>query len=377
MATSEQSLWYKCKKELVVGIEDRKNMIYYEGQYETKESRARWKCVVVYFQGDIQEEGHKLEMDPEYFAFAPSYSREGTIVLLRNRFSISFPDIASTIVHQDGTEDKNVENNAHAFDTDTDLGILLVKPARMDNHEALYDNLVSRPATSARHLSALLRNFGVSETSRLILVGFSKGGLVLLTLFAEYGNLRIALDEQDDNSVVPMLDWEEPSFVALPSYEPQQRIGRTNTPRSHLTRYSKDILLLFDRISYIHILDGHRFPTQAQITQKVAQWLFDRAFTAFPAFILVHATPRQICDRRRTFIMIEHQHFLQTFEQFFQALVSNRSSTNLPSAFFSSLFSHFEYFQNEKASSSLHSHFDIHLVFSLSPLNATPLLLHS
>ncbi|KAL6066530.1 hypothetical protein QOT17_009514 [Balamuthia mandrillaris] len=248
-----------------------------------------------------------------------------------------------------------------------DANVWIIRPARMSQLSSEYDHLLF-PGRGIPHLNALLEDAFAQTDTRfrelpLTLVAFSKGGLVLNHILAEFSSTCLFSNHSCHSSSASsssrtstpllslcspsslLLDWEsEEAGNALPTWlEPSQRIARTKTQyRDSLLFTHRDTVVEFmERVEEMHWLDCHRFPTNDVVIDFLATYLKERWSQRATRTALkevkkgeegtegeerkegreeheskaklrwsVHSTPRQLNDPRRTFIRSEYDHFI-------------------------------------------------------------------
>jgi len=256
---------------------------------------------VIFFPGDIQDieermiSGHESEWI--------NYSLENTAVLLYDKFK---------------------EHNCN---------IIVIRPDRRVGSVNEYDNHL-RPGKGIAHLESVYQGVLKDIQSRIgchfdekmpiILVGFSKGSLVLNHFIAELATVIECSQSSQPPQLV--LDWEpDRKTYKLPNYEPSRRIARTNTPAS-IAMDHKDVILQFmSRVTAIHWVDGHRFPTDQQVIRAASSFLFKEDESKHKTKIYVHYTPRQVQDSRRKWIKIEQDLFVETLKTIREAVLVTKS----------------------------------------------------
>lgn len=118
-----------------------------------------------------------------------------------------------------------------------------------------------------------------------------------------------------------ILDWQHShNGIQLPSYEPSFRIARTHTRTEKMESYVDEILSFFDRVSHIHYVDGHRFPTNPRVIETCFNYLAsfqetEKTTNQNEKILFIHTTPRQIADRNRKWIHAEYSLFLSHIKQ--------------------------------------------------------------
>jgi len=318
--------------------------VYFSFVCKEKENRMVCLCAkdatknIVFFQGDIQDDQDSMQRHPIYHEYT-KYSLENTATLLFERF-------------------RPLKCN-----------VFIIRPSRFESSRSVYECPL-RPELATLHLEALLRQgsarlqhvlgFKVDDQLPRILIGFSRGVLMLNRLLSELATAVLYMREHTDPTTkeqqqqeedIPngILDWEsaEASKV-LPSWEPSFRHNiirhqndhhftekdhrsQENRARSPRVSYWCRVLQWFAQAEIWHWLDGHRFPTVAVVVETARDYYHDlqqsrvstdsqSPFTCLGnVWIAVHGTPRQLNDPQRTYIRMEHTRFLSLLGKYISA----------------------------------------------------------
>lgn len=214
-----------------------------------------------------------------------------------------------------------------------DANIWIVCPSRFtQNHLSEYDSLL-RPGEGIMQFCTIftsavkaIQDDEMSATAMMEkpikLVAFSKGGLVLNHILAELAtaikvrkNIAAGVSEHET-----LLDWEAEYMASLlPNYEPSQRIGRTKTLAKVLLPHEETVFSFVDKVSTIHWVDCHRYPTNPEVVRLISDYLTRREDQQHrrtrSTSLFLHLTPRQYCDRRRKWIQRENDDFVALLKE--------------------------------------------------------------
>jgi len=227
---------------------------------------------VLYFPGDIQNYKNQM-VDPEW----KLYSYENTVDILTSKFPQS--------------------------------NIFIVRPGEIEGLFSHYIHL-THPGEALLHLISLLSNLFHKINSDLglscylhpiILTAFSRGVLVLNHILSEYATLKLSspyvLDWQGNQNGIPI--------VRLPQWEPNLLVNKSQTPSKRLLEHKDQINEFMDKITAVHYIDGHRFPTESNVCKIIAELTQTKS-------LYIHATPRQLDDELRQWIRDEYQIFINS-----------------------------------------------------------------
>lgn len=267
MADQTKCTWAVTKHIVLEGIKGRSNPAMFHGTPEAEST-------VIYFPGDIQNIEDDM-LDAQWL----EYSLEKTQDLLLEKFPSS--------------------------------NILTIRPAEVSGCYSLFLNLTT-PGESLPHMIALLNSLNThigpeALPSELILVGFSRGVLVINHFFAELATIL------NNSSVV--LDWGAADIhhnpaVPIPPGQPDVLKTYKSKAESMILMQNKDqIIAFFDRIQEVHYLDGHRYPTNLPVCQKLSNHIRSSRMK-----LCLHLTPRQKFSREEPW---GHQE-LAVFERLLQ-----------------------------------------------------------
>lgn len=255
---------------------------------------------VIFFPGDVQTFYKDMVADEDYSEYTP-FSLECTVDLLYKRFQ--------------------------------DANIWIICPSRFtQNHLSEYDSLL-RPGEGIMQFCTIfssavkaIQDDEMSATAMMEkpikLVAFSKGGLVLNHILAELAStIKLRKNVADGVSEhETLLDWEAEYMASLlPNYEPSQRIGRTKTPAKVLLPHEETVFSFVDKVSTIHWVDCHRYPTNPEVVRLISDYLTQRADHQHrrtrSTSLFIHLTPRQYSDRRRKWIQRENDDFVALLKE--------------------------------------------------------------
>eukprot|EP01124_Arcella_intermedia_P018867 TRINITY_DN25994_c0_g1_i1.p1 TRINITY_DN25994_c0_g1~~TRINITY_DN25994_c0_g1_i1.p1 ORF type:complete len:302 (+),score=67.24 TRINITY_DN25994_c0_g1_i1:73-978(+) len=138
---------------------------------------------------------------------------------------------------------------------------------------------------------------------KIILSAFSRGVLVLNHIISEYTSF--ANMDQLDYFVDWQGDKEGSPLIKYPSWEHNLDIYRSHTPTAPFYSKRANLLGFISKVSEIHYLDGHRFPTNAEVCKGLSD------LTSKGLQLFIHASPRQIESESQTWVPIEYSLFLQ------------------------------------------------------------------
>eukprot|EP01121_Diplochlamys_sp_Union-15-3_P008212 TRINITY_DN2165_c0_g1_i4.p1 TRINITY_DN2165_c0_g1~~TRINITY_DN2165_c0_g1_i4.p1 ORF type:complete len:299 (+),score=34.40 TRINITY_DN2165_c0_g1_i4:48-944(+) len=257
---------------------------------------ANAKKDVIFFHGDVQDWAESMTTS-EW----KKYCLENTLKFLESKYSTA--------------------------------NIFIVRAVRIIHELTEYDNFL-RPGQCIMHMRTLLSNAthqlsksssGESKDLPIILLGFSKGVLILNHLVAELGTLL----SSKKPSIIE--DWQDPNYkVSLPHWEPSLRIKRTCTSSSCLVKDEVNIIKFLDKVEAIHWIDGHRFPTNPIVLEPFAKWT-NRSTNNTKVFL--HTSPRQIKDHRRKWIREEYEKFVECLKENKALLVEKHYFGDQPGSF--------------------------------------------
>ena len=94
-----------------------------------------------------------------------------------------------------------------------------------------------------------------------------------------------------------------------------------------------EILKFCGKITEMHWIDGHRFPTNLQVIESAGKFFQDNKCEIF-----IHATPRQLEDVHRKWIREEHDQFVTALKNQSYAPIEKKYFWNEPK----SLLNHFK-----------------------------------
>jgi len=245
---------------------------------------------LLYFPGDIQTFREEMNYSDNPYLDFINYSLEDTAQLLATRFP-----------------------TAH---------VVICCPRVTLDHRSEFDHLL-HPGWGVAHCSFLLQTIcslaekqGFTSLSDLplVLVHFSKGGLVANNFLAELATVTaLTVPSATESPPHEIFDWETPSMgKLLPLWEPSQRIARTKSSAAISLKNMNYIFSFFNRVETIHWVDCHRFPTNPSVLFWVKQYFLSvRSSLPSSSFMFaIHGTPRQLNDNTRKFIATEHASFV-------------------------------------------------------------------
>eukprot|EP01104_Vermistella_antarctica_P011446 TRINITY_DN319_c0_g2_i1.p1 TRINITY_DN319_c0_g2~~TRINITY_DN319_c0_g2_i1.p1 ORF type:complete len:394 (+),score=24.78 TRINITY_DN319_c0_g2_i1:153-1334(+) len=307
---------------------------------------------VVFFPGDVQT----FQQDMEQCVECPSlthtdkqarkqvcdlihYSLENTALKLAQKFPQSNIWVISPARHM--VRQSHFDHLLHAGHGIAHLRLLLLGAAKL--------------AKQHKDDGSCARGDGevFPELCTFTLCGFSKGGLVLNNFLSEVASLTYSLraswhtrhgtaddngepremiDDETAGTNTPahILDWEDPSMAPmLPPHHPPQRIARARVPVGCLDKQSAALVDFISRVTRIHFLDAFRFPTSPAVVRGFllacsrspieaginSKSLYEQGFIGNTDSLFIHSTPRQLADRRRRWIKVEHDAFVDLLQE--------------------------------------------------------------
>ncbi|KAH3744250.1 hypothetical protein Pelo_14365 [Pelomyxa schiedti] len=245
-------------------------------------------CDVVYFPGDIQTMRDEMNEWPEWQTYN-EFCFEIVAALLSRRFC--------------------------------PCNVFIVRPKRYDDGFSFFDELIS-PGIALLNLQSMIRNAKInfSSTSRKSpqfemetkLVAFSRGGLFMNLLLSE---LSTAVTNHTGGYI---LDWEvedKRGLWEVPLCEDPLRIQSAHIPNTELLRHSTQVLSFFSRVSEIHWVDCHRYPTNPSVVDIFVGFL--QRPRQHTVSLFVHTSPYMTKSETDPYIPVEHETFRALLQHHF------------------------------------------------------------